>query len=70
MLLQQFARASTGLSTVSRNRIYNITSLGTGTGANAPVNIGIDNSSASLNIINNQFHFHHFYSRAEVNWYL
>ncbi len=45
---------STGLSTVSRNRIYNITSLGTGTGANAPVNIGIDNSSASLNIINNQ----------------
>ncbi|CAF4694351.1 unnamed protein product [Rotaria sp. Silwood1] len=45
----------TGLSTVARNRIYNITSLGTGTGANAPVNCAIINSStAVLNIINNQ----------------
>ncbi len=45
----------TGLSTISRNRIYNITSAGTGTGTNAPINIGIYNTSTTpLNIINNQ----------------
>ncbi len=47
--------SATGLSTVSRNRIYNITSAGIGTGVNAPVNCGIYNSStALLNVINNQ----------------
>ncbi len=48
-------KGGAGIYTVARNRIYNLTSAGTGTGVNAPIICGISNENlATLKIINNQ----------------
>jgi hypothetical protein len=46
--------AATGYQLFPETEFIILLLLGTGTGVNAPVNVGINNSSASLNIINNQ----------------
>lgn len=45
---------ATTSATISRNRVYNVYAVGTGTGTNSPVISGIYNTGADVNIQNNQ----------------